>query len=178
MAESVTIARPYAQAVFRLARESKSLKAWSDRLQRLAAIAQDAEMTKVVGNPKFSARQVADLFVSLSGEPGNQELTSFIGILAENERLDVLTQIQEIFEQLKSKDEGVKEAVISSAYSLSDAQLKNLMSQLESHFSSKLQPRVEVDATLIGGIKVAVGDQVLDASVRGKLDAMATALKN
>jgi len=178
MAESVTIARPYAQAVFRLARESKSLKAWSDRLQRLAAIAQDAEMTKVVGNPKFSASQVANLFVSLSGEPGNQELTSFIGILAENERLDVLTQIQEIYEQLKSKDEGVKEAVISSAFPLNDAQLKNLMSQLESHFSSKLQPLVEVDATLIGGIKVAVGDQVLDASVRGKLDAMATALKN
>ena len=178
MAESVTIARPYAQAVFRLARESKSLKAWSDRLQRLAAIAQDAEMTKVVGNPKFSARQVADLFVSLSGEPGNQELTSFIGILAENERLDVLTQIQEIYEQLKSKDEGVKEAVISTAFPLNDAQLKNLMSQLESHFSSKLQPLVEVDASLIGGIKVAVGDQVLDASVRGKLDAMATALKN
>jgi F-type H+-transporting ATPase subunit delta len=178
MAESVTIARPYAQAVFRLARESKSLKAWSDRLQRLAAIAQDSEMTKVVGNPKFSAVQVAKLFISLSGEPGNQELSSFIGILAENERLDVLTQIQEIYEQLKSKDEGVKEAVISSAFPLNDAQLKNLMSQLEAHFSSKLQPLVEVDATLIGGIKVAVGDQVLDASVRGKLDAMATALKN
>ncbi len=178
MAESVTIARPYAQAVFRLARESKSLKAWSERLQRLAAIAQDAEMTKVVGNPKFSAVQVANLFVSLSGEPGNQELTSFISILADNERLDVLTQIQEIYEQLKSKDEGVKEAVISTAFPLNDAQLKNLMSQLESHFSSKLQPLVEVDATLIGGIKVAVGDQVLDASVRGKLDAMATALKN
>ncbi|MFZ4535216.1 F0F1 ATP synthase subunit delta [Propionivibrio sp.] len=178
MAESVTIARPYAQAVFRLARESKALAAWSDRLQRLAAIAQDAEMTKVVGNPKFSAGQVADLFVSLSGEAGNQELSSFIGILAENERLDVLTQIQEIYEQLKSADEGVKDAVVTSAFPLDAAQLKNLMSQLETHFGSKLQPHVEVDAALIGGIKVAVGDQVLDASVRGKLEAMATALKN
>jgi len=182
MAESVTIARPYAQAVFRLAREGKALTAWSDRLQRLAAIAQDPEMAKVVGNPKFSAGQVAELFVSLTGEsgntPGNKELASFIGILAENERLGVLTQIQEIYEQLKSADEGVKDAIVTSAYPLDDAQLKNLMSQLESHFGSKLQPRVEVDATLIGGIKVAVGDQVLDASVRGKLDAMATALKN
>jgi F-type H+-transporting ATPase subunit delta len=147
-------------------------------LQRLAAIAQDPEMAKVVGNPKFSAGQVAELFVSLTGESGNKELTSFIGILAENERLGVLTQIQEIYEQLKSADEGVKDAIVTSAYPLDDAQLKNLMSQLESHFGSKLQPRVEVDATLIGGIKVAVGDQVLDASVRGKLDAMATALKN
>ena len=178
MAESVTIARPYAQAVFRLAKENKALAAWSDRLQRLAAVAQDAEMTQVVGNPKFSAKQVADLFVSLSGEPGNQELASFVAILAENERLDVLTQIQEIYEQLKSAEEGVKDAVVTSAYPLDGAQLKNLMSQLETHFGSKLQPRVEVDAALIGGVKVAVGDQVLDASVRGKLDAMATALKN
>jgi F-type H+-transporting ATPase subunit delta len=182
MAESVTIARPYAQAVFRLARESQALTAWSDRLQRLAAIAQDPEMSKVVGNPKFSAGQVADLFVSLTGEstntPGNKELASFVGILAENERIDVLTQIQEIYEQLKSADEGVKEAIVTSAYPLDDAQLKNLMSQLESHFGSKLQPQVEVDAALIGGIKVTVGDQILDASVRGKLDAMATALKN
>ena len=182
MAESVTIARPYAQAIFRLAREGKALAAWSNRLQRLAAIAQDPEMAKVVGNPKFSAGQVAELFVSLTGEsdktPGNKELTSLIGILAENERLDVLSQIQDIYEQLKSADEGVKDAVVTSAYPLDDAQLKNLMSQLESHFGSKLQPHVEVDAALIGGIKVAVGDQVLDASVRGKLDAMATALKN
>ena len=182
MAESVTIARPYAQAIFRLAREGQALAAWSDRLQRLAVIAQDPEMAKVVGNPKFSAGQVAELFVSLTGEsgntPGNKELDSLIGILAENERLDVLDEIRDIYEQLKSADEGVKEAVVTSAYPLDDAQLKNLMSQLESHFGSKLQPRVEVDAALIGGIKVAVGDQVLDASVRGKLDAMATALKN
>ena len=178
MAESVTIARPYAQAVFRLARESRALAVWSDRLQRLAAVAQDPEMTKVVGNPKFSAGQVADLFVSLSGESGNQELTSFVGILAENERLDVLPQIQEIYEQLKSAEEGVKDALLTSAFPLDAEQLKKLMSQLEDHFGSKLQPHVEVDAALIGGIKVAVGDQVLDASVRGKLDAMATALKN
>ena len=178
MAESVTIARPYAQAVFRLARESKALAAWSDRLQRLAAIAQDVEMTKVVGNPKFSAGQVANLFVSLSGEAGNKELVSFIGMLAENERLGVLMQIQEIYEQLRSTDEGVREAFITSAYPLDNAQLKNLMSQLEPHFGSKLQPHVVVDEALIGGIKVAVGDQVLDASVRGKLEAMATALKN
>ena len=178
MAESVTIARPYAQAVFRLARENKALAAWSNRLQRLVAIAQDPQMTNVVGNPKFSAGQVADLFVSLSGEPDSQELASFIGVLAENERLDVLMQIQEIYEQLKGEDEGVKDALVSSAYPLDDVQLKNLMSQLETHFGSKLQPRVVLDAALIGGVKVAVGDQILDASVRGKLDAMATALKN
>lgn len=178
MAESVTIARPYAQAVFRLAKEGRSLAAWSDRLLRLAAIAQDPEMAKVIGNPKFSARQVADLFVSLSGEAGNRELASFVDLLAENERFDVLTQIQEIFEQFRSADEGVRDALIASAFPLDDAQLNQLMGQLESHFGGKLQPRVEVDASLIGGVRVTVGDRILDASVRGKLDAMATALKN
>ena len=178
MAESVTIARPYAQAVFRLARENRALAAWSDRLQRLAAVAQDPEMAKVVGNPKFSAKEVAGLFVSLSGETENAELASFVGILAENERLDVLPQIVELYEQLKSAEEGVKDALITSAYPLDAEQLTQLMSQLETHFASKLQPHVEVDAALIGGVKVAVGDQVLDASVRGKLEAMATALKN
>ena len=178
MAESVTIARPYAQAVFRLARENRALAAWSDRLQRLAAVAQDPEMAKVVGNPKFSAKEVAELFVSLSGETDNAELASFVGILADNERLDVLAQILEIYEQLRSAEEGVKDALITSAYPLDAEQLAHLMSQLETHFGSKLQPHVEVDAALIGGVKVAVGDQVLDASVRGKLEAMATALKN
>ena len=178
MAESVTIARPYAQAIYRLARESNALAAWSERLQRLTVVAQDVEMTKVVGNPKFSAKQIAELFVSLSGEPESHELASCVGILAENERLDVLVQIRDLYEQLKSAGEGVKEAVVISAFALDDAQMNNLMSQLEAHFGSKLQPRVEVDPALIGGVRVAVGDQVLDASVRGKLDAMAVALKN
>lgn len=178
MAESVTIARPYAQAVFRLAKEGGALATWSDRLQRLVAIAQDPEMAKVVGNPQFSAAQIAELLVSLTGEPAEKELVSFIGILADNERVEVLPQIRELFEQFKSEDEGVKEAHISSAFPLDSAQLNNLVSQLESRFGCKLQPRFEVDAALIGGVKVAVGDEILDASVRGKLDAMATALKN
>ncbi len=178
MAELVTIARPYAQAIFRLARESNSLSEWSSRLERLALISQDHEMAKVIGNPQFSARQIADLFVSLSGEAGNAELASFVSVLAENERFDTLPQIRELFEQLKDADEGVKEAMIVSAYPINDAQLKRLMQQLEAHFGSRLQPHVEVDASLIGGVKVSVGDRVLDVSVRGKLNAMAAALKN
>ena len=177
MAESVTIARPYAQAVFRLAKESGTQAAWLERLQRLTLIAEDAGMAKVIGNPRFSARQVADLLISLTGEAGNRELSSFVDLLAENERLDVLAQILDIFEQIKSEDEGVKDALITSAYPLDSAQLNNLMPQLETHFASRLRPHVEVAEELIGGVKVAVGDQVLDISVRGKLEAMATALK-
>lgn len=178
MAESVTIARPYAQAVYRLAREAKTQDLWLERLKRLSVIVQDPEMAGVIGNPKFSAKQIADLVLSLSEEPGDRELASFLGVLAENERLAVLPQIEELFAQLKSEDEQIKEAVVSTPYPLDEAQLKNLMTLLEPYFGSKLQPRVELDETLIGGVKITVGDQVLDASVRGKLEAMAVALKN
>ena len=88
MAESVTIARPYAQAVYRLAKETGAQAVWLARLQRLSVITHDSEMSHVIGNPKFSATDVSKLLVSLTGEPENHELSSFIDLLAENERLD------------------------------------------------------------------------------------------
>ncbi|GHU31924.1 ATP synthase subunit delta [Betaproteobacteria bacterium] len=181
MAESVTIARPYAQAIFRLAREKQSLAEWSGRLHRLAAIAQDPEMGRVIGNPKFSTRQLADLFISLSGEPEgsrDSELASFIALLAENRRFNVLADISAIFESLKNEDQGIKEALITSAFPINKKALTALLGSLETLFGGRLQGRVDVDPSLIGGVRVAVGDRVFDASVRGKLDAMAATLKN
>jgi F-type H+-transporting ATPase subunit delta len=178
MAESVTIARPYAQAVFRLAKEKRTLSEWSGHLRRLALIAQDAEMGRVIGNPKFSARQVADLFVALSGEPENPELAAFIALLAENRRFNVLTDISAIFESLKSEDQGISEALVTSAFPIDKQALPALLTPLETLFGGRLRGRVEVDPSLIGGVRVRVGDRVFDASVRGKLDAMAATLKN
>ncbi|MDR2787547.1 MAG: F0F1 ATP synthase subunit delta [Candidatus Accumulibacter sp.] len=178
MTESVTIARPYAQAVFSLAREERSLDAWSDRLRRLAAIAGDPEMAGVIGNPRLSARQITDLFMALSGEPENRELASFIAMLAENRRFAMLADVGAIFESLKDADEGIEEAVITSAFPIGGPALATLLKHLETHFCTRLRGRVEVDPSLIGGVRVAVGDRILDASVRGKLDTMAVALKN
>lgn len=178
MAESVTIARPYAQAIFHLAKEGRTLDEWSGRLRRLATIAGDPVMEGIIGDPKFSARQLADLFLELSGEPDERELASFIALLAENRRFTVLADISAIFELLKSKDEGIKEALIASAFPVDERALAGLLKQLEAHFGGRLQGRVEVDPSLIGGVRVTVGDRIFDASVRGKLDAMTTALKN
>ena len=178
MAESVTVARPYAQAVFNLAKEKGALPVWSDRLHRLALIASDPEMTRVIGNPKFSARQTADLFRTLSGEPADRELAAFIDLLAENERFDVLSEISAIFESLKSDDEGIKTAEIASAFPIDASELSVLMRELETHFGQRLEGKVSVDPALIGGVRVTIGDRVFDASVRGKLDLMAVALKN
>jgi F-type H+-transporting ATPase subunit delta len=181
MAESVTIARPYAQAIFRLAKEKQSLTGWSERLRCLALIAQDSEMGRVIGNPKFSAQQLTDLFVALSGDPEgskDSELASFIALLAENRRFGVLPDISAIFESLKSEDQGIKEALVTSAFPIDEQALTALLTPLETLFGSRLQGRVDVDPSLIGGVRVMVGDRVFDASVRGKLNAMAATLKN
>ena len=177
MAESVTIARPYAEAAYRIAQETGAQGIWAARLARLALIAQDGDMASVMGNPRLSAEQVADLFISLS-EDSDETLSSFIRTLAENRRLALLPEISRLFDLAKSQDDGVKEAVVYSAFPIDDAQVAALLQQLEPRFATRLTARVVVDESLIGGVRVAVGDQVLDASVRGKLDSMAVALNN
>ena len=177
MAESVTIARPYAEAMFRIAQESGAQGVWSERLQRLALIAQDGDMTTVMGNPRFSAEQVAEMLISLS-QDNDPTLGNFIRTLAENRRLSLLPEISRLFELAKSQEEGVKEAVVHSAFPIDDTQVAALLQQLEARFATRLTARVVIDPSLIGGVRIAVGDQVLDASVRGKLNAMAVALNN
>lgn len=177
MAESVTVARPYAEAVFRTARETGALGVWSERLARLAMVAQDREVALLIGNPRLSAEQVAQLFISLADD-NDATLSNFIRVLAENRRLTLLPDISRLFELAKGQEEGVKEAVVHSAFPIDAGQVSALVQQLEAHFGTRLTATVSVDPSLIGGVRVAVGDQVLDASVRGKLDAMATALNN
>ena len=177
MAESVTIARPYAEAVYRTAKESGAQGTWSQRLQRLALIAQDGDMAAVMGNPQLSAEQVANLVISLCDD-NDAVLANLVSTLAENRRLALLPEISRLFDLAKSQEEGVKEAVVHSAFPIDDTQVKALVQELEARFGTKLTARVEIDASLIGGVRVTVGDQVLDASVRGKLDAMAVALNN
>ena len=177
MAELITVARPYAQAIFRLAREEKALTVWSERLKTLAFIAQDEEMKPLIGNPKFSADDLTQLFVSLVGETQSKELSSFIRLLSRNERLRLLPEIFALYEEFKGVEEGVKTVEIDSAFALDDAQLKELMPLLETHFSTKLKPQIKVDSALIGGIKARVGSQIFDASLRGRLDTLSDALK-
>lgn len=178
MAELVTIARPYAEAVFRLAKEKQALAAWSDRLSLLSTIAGDGSMQTCIGNPELSAAQKSELFRSVAGKTVDGDTANLIQALAENERLSLLPEIAGLFEALKGAEEGIKDATIYSAFPVDDAQLKALVADLEARFKTRLKAEVIVDQSLIGGVKIVVGDQVLDTSVRGKLDAMGTALKN
>jgi len=178
MAENVTLARPYAEAAFQLAKGGNALPGWSDALTRLAAVAASPEMGECIGNPRFAPAQLIQLCLDVTGETLSADQQNFVRVLVDNERLGVLPEISELFEVLKHGHEGIKDAEITSAFALDDESLKTLVADIERKFGSRIQTTVKVDPELIGGVRIAVGDEVIDASVRGKLAAMATALKN
>jgi len=175
MAELATIARPYAEALFRVAK-SGNLAAWSDLVSEMAAVAAHPDVKTLAGNPKLSDRQVIETFLSLLKSNVSPEAKNFIGMLVENGRLTLLPEIAVQFHALKNAEQGAADAEITSAFALSDAQVKELVATLEKKFGRTLKPTVKVDSSLIGGVRVAVGDQVLDSSVRGKLQKMYVAL--
>lgn len=178
MAEAITIGRPYAEAVFKSAQAKKTILAWSEMLKYAAAVSSEEHVSALISNPSVSAKQVADIFLEICKNKLNKEGCNLIMLMAENGRLDVLPQVSELFEQLKSQHEGVLEANIVSAFALNGGQLRQLIVMLEKRFKREINAKVSVDPELIGGVKVEIGDEVLDTSVRGKLEAMAVALKS
>lgn len=178
MAENVTLARPYAEAVFALARDAGALASWGELLERLAAVAADAQVSECLGDPRFAAAQLTQLLLESSGVQASVEQANFVRVLVEAERAQVLSEISEVFGQLRDAHQGVKDAVVTSAFPLDDAALARLSADVEAHFKSKVRVTVQIDPDLIGGVRIAVGDEVIDASVRGKLAAMAAALQN
>ncbi|MGC9162063.1 MAG: F0F1 ATP synthase subunit delta [Thiomonas sp.] len=177
MAELATIARPYAEATFAAVRDTgvpAGLAA--DLLDQIAQIATSPALREVIGSPKVGAHQLAELI--LSALPGSVPpvLKNLVHTLAENHRLAAAPQIASQFRALKDEAEGKVEAVVSSAFPLEDEALADLVQALERKYGRKLHATVQVDPSLIGGVRVAVGDEVLDTSVRARLEQMKVAL--
>jgi F-type H+-transporting ATPase subunit delta len=178
MAELATIARPYAEALFRVAK-SGNLPAWSELVSEMAHVAAHPDVQALSRNPSVTDKQVADTFLALLKSPQNDEADeakNFINMLVENGRVTLLPEIGAQFHVLKNAQEGAADVEITSAFELSDAQVKELTATLEKKFGRKLNPSVNVDSSLIGGVRVVVGDEVLDTSVRAKLQQMHVAL--
>jgi F-type H+-transporting ATPase subunit delta len=178
MAEPVTVARPYAEAVFKLASEGNALAAWSDAIANIAGVVADSRVQACISDPNVSAQQLEGLVLGVVGDKLSGEARNFVQVLVHNNRLDLMPLIRVHFEALKREQEGVLEAKIISALPMNDAQVNQLVAQLESKYQRKVTAQVETDASLIGGVKIVIGDKVIDATVRGKLDAMAAALVN
>lgn len=177
MAEPTTVARPYAEAAFRLADEAGALAKWSDMLGALAQVAEDQRVREAIADPKVSHAKVAGLFISILSGKLDGQAENFVRVLAENDRLGLLPEIRIQFEALKNEREGVVEAEVLSAFELNEAQIADLVQRLEKKTGRKVRAKMRVDRELIGGIKVVLGDKVIDGSARAQLGALETALK-
>jgi len=175
MAELATIARPYAEALFRVAKAA-DLNSWSALVSEMAEVAAHPDVRAFAQNPKVSDSDIAAAFTAALKSPVGNEAKNFIGMLVENGRLTLLPEIAEQFFELKNAEQGAADAQIVSAFELSQAQVGELIATLEKKFGRKLNPTVTVDNALIGGVRVTVGDEVLDTSVRAKLQQMHVAL--
>ncbi|GAB3402147.1 F0F1 ATP synthase subunit delta [Massilia agilis] len=175
MAELATVARPYAEALFRVA-QNGDMAAWSNIVGELALIGANPDVQEFANNPNVTPAQLADTIASLVKAPLNAEAKNFIAMLAENGRVALLPEIGAQFQVLKNAQEGAADATIYSAFEISAGQLSQLVATLEKKFGRKLNPTVTVDPSLIGGVRVVVGDEVLDTSVRAKLQQMQVAL--
>lgn len=176
MAESLTIARPYAEAALEIALEQNALPSWSDALSRLAVVAGTEVARELIGNPQLSNAQVAALVADAAGQLAPEQ-KNFVQVLADNERLAVLPEISLLFDRLRNEQEGVLDARIASAYPLDERQVDEVVATLREKYGKQIKATVHVDAELIGGVSIRIGDEVIDASVRGKLAQMAGALK-
>ena len=177
MAEATTIARPYAEAAFRLADAGGALGKWSEMLGALAQVAQDERVRAAVADPNLSDAKAAGLFISILAGKLTGDAENFVRVLAENGRLGVLPEIRSQFEALKNEREGVLEAEVHSAFELSEAQLADLVQRLEKKTGRTVKTKVQIDKDLIAGVRMVLGDKVIDGSARAQLGALEAALK-
>ncbi|MDL2338451.1 MAG: F0F1 ATP synthase subunit delta [Pseudomonadota bacterium] len=175
MAELATLARPYAEALFDVAAQG-DVRAVSQQIDALAAIADNAQLRQFAASPKVSAEQVFELIASIVKTPLSTPMKNFLGTVIDNGRLTVLPEIASQFHALANAGAGISDATVFSAFPIEAAQLTDVVAALEKHFARKLNVTVELEPALIGGIRVVVGDEVMDISVKARLEQMRVAL--
>jgi F-type H+-transporting ATPase subunit delta len=177
VAELTTIARPYAEAAFQLARDQNALPVWSQMLKLASSVVRDPRIGDALGNPKLDAAAKESLLLSICGDGLNAEGRNFVRLLVEADRIALMPSIAALFETLKDQSEGVARATIESAYELSPEDLQDLTIALERRFKRKIEATVVVNPELIGGARITVGDNVIDGTVQERLRAMAVQLR-
>ena len=174
MAELATIARPYADALFKAS--VADLAATSGWLDELAAIADNSQLQQFANNPNVSAAQVFDVVTGVAKSPLGDHAKNFLRTIIENGRVAALPEIASQFRALKNAQSGSSDAVVFSAFPIDAANLAQVQATLEKKFGGKLNVSVELQPDLIGGIRVVVGDEVLDTSVKARLEQMKVVL--
>ena len=183
MADNITVARPYAQAVFELANDAGALGPWSESLTIAGQLLADKALVEYLRNPEFSDEQRLDFLSGLFAKAGakvlagaNEHGTNFVKLLLENGRAAVLPEISTHFEALKAKVENSVDATVTSATELSKEQVDEIATGLKARLGREVRIETEIDENLIGGAVIRAGDVVIDGSLRARLEGLATAL--
>ena len=174
MAELATIARPYAEALYKAC--GSELAATADWLDELAAIAANDQLQQFAANPKVTNQQTYDVISGVAKSALPEKAQNFLRTVIDNGRLAALSDIASQFRALVNAQAGSPDAVVHSAFAMDAAAVADLAITLEKRFGRKLNVRVQVDPEVIGGVRVVVGDEVLDASVKARLEQMKVAL--
>lgn len=177
MAEVATLARPYAKAVFELAKADRTLDQWSRMLTSLAGAAAAPKIRQLLDSPDLSAEVKARRLMDVCGEELNDRARALVEILARNKRLDAIDEIREQFEARKAEEERVLEVEVVTAHALSAEQSDKLREALARKFAREVNLTSRVDTQVIGGAMIRAGDTVIDASLRGRLDKLAESLQ-
>ncbi|WNL46601.1 F0F1 ATP synthase subunit delta [Dyella sp. BiH032] len=175
MAQAITLARPYARAAFELARASGALSAWSQSLTFAAAVAKDARVAALGNDPRVQVSQLVALHLP-QGMDGEAPFAKFLGELAERRRLALLPEVADLFEQYKREAESQLLVKVTSAMALDAAQAEQLKASLKRRFKRDIELETQVDPSLLGGVVIDTGSEVIDGSVRGRLARLSGAL--
>jgi F-type H+-transporting ATPase subunit delta len=176
MAEKSTIARPYAEAVFALAKEQSKLKDWSEMLQAAALVTSNEDMQAMISNTNVSKDQVASLILDVCGSKFSGEGKNLIKLLAENRRLSLLGEIAAQYEALRAEEEKTIDAEVISAFEVSAAQQKQIAEKLKARLGREVSLSCRVDSTLLGGAVIKAGDLVIDGSTKGQIQKLSIEL--
>lgn len=176
MAEKTTIARPYANAVFELARTQGNYDEWSRMLSMFAELLDNQEMQALIDDLRYSSEQLISLFAEAGGDAVTDGGKSFLKILADNDRLPILPEIAALYGQLRATTEGTLETEIISARPLTEEQLNGIAAALKRRLGREVSFSCKIDESLLGGVVIRAGDLVIDGSAIGKLNQLATSL--
>ena len=176
MAELASIARPYAQAVFELAKDSGHYGPWSEALGFLAKVAADKDMAALFSNPRVSRQQAADIVIELLGGAVGDEPKNLVRLLAQNRRLQALSAISEQYELLRAEAERTIRAELESALPISDEEQRRIAGALKTRLGCEVELVVTTNRELVGGAVIRAGDLVIDGSIRARLERLAAAV--
>lgn len=176
MTELATLARPYAVAAYKRAKETASTEKWSQTLSLLTALMDDETVAAAATNPKISREQFTRSFLDLCAGQLDSESENFVRLLVSNRRLHLLRPISQQFEEYRADEEGYVKAFLNTAYFLEDGQIKQLEDVLTKTLGKFPRMEITIDQSLIGGVWIKAGDRVIDATVRGQIQRLAKTL--